>query len=88
MEAIISLNDATVIGLKVTRLTFMAIKADPQIALRIINSIKLFVKNLFSRNLSFTFGLWYIYSFKRLHIIISLTIPQIISIIKLSYHSI
>ena len=42
IEAIINLNDATVVGLNELRLIFIAIKADPHIALKINNSVKLF----------------------------------------------
>ena len=49
MEAIINLNEATVIGLKLSKLILIAINADPQIALSINSKLKLFEYNLENR---------------------------------------
>ena len=55
IAAIINLIEATEIGLKFITLTFMAKKAEPQIALRNINRIKLLEYNFFNKKLSFIF---------------------------------
>ena len=49
-DAIINLNEAILVGVKLERQILITKKEDPQIAAKIIRSIRLFVTNLFNKN--------------------------------------
>ena len=70
-----SLREATEIGCIVSTLTLMAIKAEPHIADKSTNNIKLFKANFFDRILDFIFWFRNVYLINWLHKFIALTIP-------------
>ena len=88
IEAIINLNDATEVGEKLFKPIFIAKNAEPHIADNITNKKKLFTGKILFKKLDFVFWFRYFYIFCFFHKLISSTIPQIICIIKFSYHSI
>ena len=49
-DAIINLKDAILVGVRLDRQILITKKEDPQIAARIIRSIKLFDNNLFNKD--------------------------------------
>ena len=50
IDAIINLKEAMLVGLKLDKQILITKKDDPQIAAKIIRSIKLFDTNLFNKN--------------------------------------
>ena len=50
IDAIINLNEAILVGVKLDRQILITKKEDPQIAAKIIRSIKLFDNNLLNKN--------------------------------------
>ena len=50
IDAIINLKEAILVGVKLERQILITKKEDPQIAAKIIRSIKLFETNLFNKN--------------------------------------